>query len=149
MGGWICAYRDVSSGEALYVRDDGHYADLVEVTDLDSAAGADGMLLVEQGSTSIEYAGRLAAQRERFRATWNSCGPESPLAGMGREQARVEAYRALWVFGHRDVERSEVLTVGDAPRIQDGWIATDSVDDLDELPGYLEREFDIPRGLGG
>ncbi len=71
MAEWICAYRDDSSGEALYIRDEGHYADVVEVVELDTS-GADGMLLVQSGNTSIEYAGGLARQRERFKSAWES-----------------------------------------------------------------------------
>lgn len=129
---------------ALFIRDEGHYADVVEVTDLDSATETTGMVLIEQGSLSIEYAGNFAAQRRRFRSAIDTIGSPS-LTGLTRQNARMLAYSALWEYGYRDIEESHVLAERDVDQKQDGWEAEDFADDPAEVWGFLADNFDIER----
>lgn len=106
---YVMAHGDISlSHGGLFVADQGHgWAEVVEVTDLDSAVGTTNLVLVEQGQVTIPY--RLSAARQAFRQSWQSCGPGScqdgALSGLDRPTARMLAFAAMWEYGHRDVER--------------------------------------------
>jgi len=106
---------DVSiSYGGLFVRDCGHYFDVVEVTDLDSACGADGLVLVETGSTSHEY-----YSRAEIRNAMRSCNGDDwrslyRLGNLTREQSRLRVAEVLWQYGHKDIDTSVVL-VNDSP----------------------------------
>lgn len=146
MSDWLTMYADVSLVHGgLFVRDEGHYADVVEVTDLDSATGTTEMVMVEQGSCSIEYASSFAKQRELLAHALAACGPErSELVRMPRAMRRAAAYAALWSYGHGDTEHTHVLTTDrTAPRVQDGWEAEGRVNGSKGLVRWLRRMYDI------
>ena len=51
---WLTGYEDLPHG-AFYSKDCGDYFDVVTVTDLDSATGAEGLVLVESKTTSFTF----------------------------------------------------------------------------------------------
>lgn len=109
---------------ALFVRDMGAgWAEVVEVTDLDSAVGTTNLVLVEQGTVAIPY--KLGSARETFKHSWEACGPGAcgrRLSDMDRELARLAGFAAMWEYGYRDVEQSWTLATD---REYDEWAGPD------------------------
>lgn len=157
MAEYQTAYADVNLlYGGLFIRDEGHWADVIEVIDLDSAAGTRNMTLVGQGSVSIEYvtAGhygtttKLGAQRETLRSCMIGAGPgwheDFRITGLDRDTARMIAYAALWSFGLRDLEESTVLANDtDWSAEAESWEPEDTVDGEDGLRDWLSHRYGV------
>lgn len=125
----------------IYVRVDGtSYADVVEVSDLDSAIGYADAYLIESGS--VPFQGDRAA-RERTRSALSTVGlTMADLRALPRAQRRFELARALWVYGFRDSDRQETVTMGaKAAESFDGWNADTRLRANANLARYVESEF--------
>jgi hypothetical protein len=109
------------------------YANFVEVTDLDGACGATGMVLVEKGTVNFDL--------ERIRKAVASCGWSEgirKLKGAARKAAIIAAVKGYYGM---DVDESETIqTFEDASWRYDGWKATKHVDPSD-LKGYVESVY--------
>ena len=150
----------------LFVRDMGHgWAEVVEVTDLDSAVGTTNLVLVEQGTVTVPY--RLHSARAAFKQSWESCGPAvcgQRLGDLGRATGRLAAFAAMWEYGHRDIEQSWTIATDrecDEWAGPDRWRVTESevyskrwkrhrrmplrVNGESGLWRWLRRELDIER----
>jgi hypothetical protein len=131
----------------LWIKDCGDYAEWVEVTDLDSATGTSGLILVASGSVGF-YARDLADMRSVLDGALNCCGyRRNLLAAETREWRRLMAWEALYGYKRGDLERWEVIrTDGQAPCDQEdhGFTATSTIESERELRDYLSRAYDIP-----
>lgn len=117
----VYADRDILYG-ALYVKDCGDYAEVVEVTDLDSAAGTTDMVNVSTGSVGL-YGRNLADNRRRLTEAFASVGGFTTTST--REWRRLQAWAALWQYGSRDVDTDVVIaTSRDASGGRDDWRPT-------------------------
>lgn len=110
MSEWTLAYGDVDLAYGgLFIRDQGHgWAEVIEVTDLDSAVGTTNLVEVQEGSVMLPSCS-LGAAREALRRAWGACGGPgngTDLTGLDRTTARLMAFAALWQYGHGDRERS-------------------------------------------
>jgi hypothetical protein len=118
---YVMAHGDVDIAYgALFIADQGDsWAEVVEVTDLDSAVGTTNLVLVEQGSVILPTAS-LHAAREALRRAWESCG--FTCRPSDRATARLMAFAALWEYGHGDRERSWTIATD---REYDEWAGPD------------------------
>ena len=107
MSGSLVGYSDPTVSNGLWVRDhhgDG-YADVVELTDMDSAAGVPNTLMVEMGVVNVP--GKLSEYREIARTMDTRRG----IAGLTREARRRRWWADIWSYGlHRDIDRRIVLS---------------------------------------
>src|SRR5437660_10851021 len=84
-----------------FIRDEGHYFDFVEVTDLASACGADGLIEIQSGSTSHE-----SRTREEITTALKSCGPGDDfrsaykLGQTNRQTSRLMVADTPGSYGH-------------------------------------------------
>jgi hypothetical protein len=134
---------DVSiSYGGLFIRDERHYFDVVEVSDLASACGADGLTLIESGDTGTD--GR---KRTEITNMLRSAGPGNDfrklykLGRMTRQASRAMIAETMWRYGSRDIDTSVVLVSGgpytdecanceDPISVKDGaWQHDDAADD--------------------
>lgn len=107
------------------------YADVVEVTDLDSACGAAGMVLIEKGSVCLDF--------RRVRKALGSCGWYDRKADRRcRRAAMAEAVKSY--FGMDTGESEVVQTERGGPMSHDGWRATKVVEHTD-LRGYVSAVY--------
>lgn len=132
---WRTAYadNDILAG-GLWIRDYGDYADVIEVTDLDSAAGTTNMVIVSIGSVGL-YGRNLAENRKRVADAVQSCGYS------GKLPPRLPIWAALWEYGTRDIE-SEVIIATDREWSggRDGWRPTSHSAGVDGQFGkWIER----------
>jgi len=117
------AYGDVNVlYGGLWIQDHGDYADVVEVTDLDSAAGATNMVLVSIGSVGL-YGRNLAENRQRLDTALESGMGKDALASIAdRKHRRLAAWAALWEYGYRDIDQEHTIaTDRDWQGNRDGW----------------------------
>lgn len=107
MSGSFAGYCDPAVSNGLWVRDhhrDG-YAEVVELTDMDSAAGVPNTLMVEVGV--VNAPGKLSEYREIARTMDTRRG----MAGLTREARRRRWWADIWSYGlHRDIDRQIVLS---------------------------------------
>jgi hypothetical protein len=97
----------LEGGTAVRVNRMFGYADVVEMTDMGSAAGCDGAVLMTTGSVVLDRA--KLTDRRRFRSALQTCGlTMAELGKMDRDTRSAELARAVWVYGFRD-EESRVL----------------------------------------
>lgn len=110
------------------------YAECVEVTDLDSACGADGMCLIEKGTINFDY--------KRVRKAIESCGwIDRGRAKMDKPHRRAMYLQAVKDYYGMDVDGSEVIQTDPTfPMRNDGWKATKVVSHID-LPGYVVATY--------
>jgi hypothetical protein len=136
-------YADVNiEYGGFWVKDQGDYADWAELTNLDSATGTTGMVLLEFGSVGL-YGRNFAENRKRFNGSFGSCGAGT-LKGMDHKTGRMAGWQALKSYGYANVDSSIVIrTDGTAPMSQDGWHAEVTIE-LEDLPGYLRSKWDLP-----
>jgi hypothetical protein len=131
----------------LWIKDCGDYAEWVEVTDLDSATGTSGLILVESGSVGF-YARDLRDMRSMLKGALSCCSDRrNMLAAETRQWRRLMAWEALHGYKRGDLDRWEVIrTDAQAPCNQEeyGFTATSTIEDERELRDYLSREYDIP-----
>lgn len=151
---WVKWYSDVNIRfGALWLRDHGDYADVLEVTDLESAAGAAGAVLIERGSVGLYgYPRSISKQVSRVREALESCGA-GVQAWREIEEGkykRLAAWAALWSYGAGDREYSDtVIDDEDSWRERDGqayWsepIAA-TVDGEAGLREYIWRKYGVP-----
>jgi hypothetical protein len=95
-----------------FVRDQGHWFDVVEVMELP----ANGLTLIESGNVSADkereaITNALAAWGDGWREPYR-------LGATTREQSRARIAQALWESGGKDIDTSVVL-VTDSPYIDD------------------------------
>lgn len=112
------------------------YGEVVEVTDLDSACGFTGAVLVERGSANgtDDKVRILSALRAR------GMTPRDLLSIRGAANKRTEIVRALWDYGYRDIERTEIWQLEeDGPLTFEGWTARRLAGG--EIGGYVVRNF--------
>lgn len=124
---WRMAHGDADlSYGGLFIRDmGGGWAEVVEVTDLDSAVGTTNLVEVTQGSVMLPSRS-LHAAREALRRAWESCGGPGNgygrLSELDRPTGRLVAFAALWEYGHGDRERSWVIATD---RVFSEWAGPD------------------------
>lgn len=132
------------------VRDEGDYASVLEVTDLDSAAGATGRVLVEVRSVGL-YSRSIREEVDRLREALESCGGGVPLhlRIASRDARRMHAWSALASYGAGDVDRSVIIQTEEHEHhefcpsdCRDGWPPEVTVDGEAGLIAYLWQEFD-------
>lgn len=127
-------------GIATQVDRNGGYATVVECTDLASAIGQDGCVLIERGTVILT--GGLS-KRRHLRSALESFGwKASDLLQFDRPQRANELARALWVYGQRDYDLQMVIR-WDGPEPEDGT----GLDFMER--GYMEVDsaVDGPDGL--
>ena len=118
------------------------YVNIVEVTDLDSAIGFAGAMLIEARTVSVDDKRRWSESLGVIGATLED---NDDINDNGRAHYRKgsKAWRmclvyALSVYGYYDTERSEaVQPERDCPVKYDGWEATR----IRSLRSYVRREF--------
>lgn len=135
---------DVRYG-GVWIKDCGDYAEWVEVTDLDSATGTTGMVLVESGSVSF-YSRDLHEIRSMLDRALSCCGDRKLLLETSdRKWKRLMAWEALHGYKRGDIDQSViVLTDREAPAHQDGWHADMVIEDECELRQWLFQAFNVP-----
>lgn len=100
-------------GTAVRVDRSGGYADVVEATDLESAIGQEGCIMIERGT--VVLTGGLS-KRRHLRSALESFGwKASDLLQFERAKRADELARALWVYGMRDTETPVVIRIGEEP----------------------------------
>lgn len=141
---WRTAYadNDILSG-GLWIRDYGDYADVIEVTDLDSAAGTTNMVIVSVGSVGM-YGRDLAENRRRIADARQSCGHEAGT----RDNLRLRDWASLWECGTRDIESETIMaTAKEWSGGRDAWKPTEHSYGVDGQFGkWIERVNDT-KGL--
>lgn len=112
------------------------YADVVEVTDLDSACGFEGAVLIEKGSAN------LPSSLKVIRAVMASCGWTQGRRSLPKEARRAMLFECLWRYGHRDVDESEVVQTEEGAPMEnrEGWKAEKFVAP-DDLEGYVASRY--------
>jgi hypothetical protein len=150
MSEWKIAHADANlTYGGLFVRDEGYWADIVNVEDL-ADCGAENMVLVEKGSVSYDHR-NLRQSRAEFRSAVVGCGPgwhgEWKITGMSRENARLLAHAALWEYGYKDRDEVNVLTTDrEFSQPRDGkFTITGRVNGEKGLWRWLRRQYDIER----
>jgi hypothetical protein len=109
------------------------YANCVEVTDLDSACGANGMCLIEVGTVNFDY--------KRIRKAAAACGWLTPGHRVARPHRRAALIEAVKSYYGMEVDRSEVVQTDPTfPMVNDGWKAEKVVSHID-LPGYVASNY--------
>jgi hypothetical protein len=119
------------------------YANVVEVTDLDSAIGFSGAILIEERTVITDH-------KERWPSALSTIGasllPNGDIDDNGRPIRKDSlAWRmclvyALSAYGHYDTDRSETLQPDpDGPLSFDSWKATRIRSN--GLRAYVRREF--------
>jgi hypothetical protein len=131
-------------GTAVRVDRSGGYADVVEMSDLDSAIGQEGCVILERGS--VVLTGGLR-KRRYLRSALESFGwKASDLLQFDRADRANELARALWTYGMRDIEPVAVIRYADGDSDDDeimgrGYMEVDEiVDSADALvPRFMEE----------
>jgi len=144
---FVEAYADVDIRYGgLWIKDCGDYAEWVEITDLDSATGTRGLVMVESGSVGF-YARDLGDMRSLLDGALNCCGDRKALLeAPGGCEKRLMAWEALHGYKRGDVDRCTIIrTDADEPVDQSdyGFVAELTIEDEHELRDYISREFDI------
>lgn len=115
------------------------YASFVKVTDLASACGFEGAILIEHG----EACG--LDDPERVRQAMRSCGCSARDFNVGlkdgakaKQAIRHMIADAMISYGHCDYDRQEVVQMNDdSPMVYDGWKANKRLHNAD-LMGYVK-----------
>jgi hypothetical protein len=122
----------------VWIKDQGEYADWVELTDLDSATGTRGMVLLEFGSVGL-YGRTFADNLNRFRNAIQGMS----LKGINHKNGRLVGWAQLRSYGYGDTDSRLVIRTDPAsPVKQEGWEATITVE-TEDLPGYLRSVHDL------
>lgn len=123
----------------LWIRDCGTYADAVEITDLDSACGFRGAVLIERHS--IYYGHKLAESKRRLRSALSCVGMKlSDLVGLPRDKRRFELWRALHAYGYRDSDTLDILQLEpDGPLKFESWEARKQTGG--DVGGYVMAKY--------
>lgn len=110
----------------IWIKHEGDYASFVRITDLDSACGFTGAVMIERGSTGL-YARNLRENIARVKSAMECCGLEvSQLASMPRNAARAHIWDALISYGISDIEdeNTEILQLEPGePMSFESWTA--------------------------
>ncbi len=115
------------------------YASFVKVTDLASACGFEGAILIEHGTTcGLDDA-------ERVRRAVKSCGCSARGFNVGlkngakaKQAIRHMIADAMISYGHCDYDRQEVVQLlDDGPMVYDGWAVDKRLHNCD-LMGYVK-----------
>jgi len=132
---------DVQHGGAYFAMetyDDG-YVDCVRITDLDSACGFDGAVMVEHVIV-------LVGDAEQTKQAMRCCGlSEDELSQYDKESRRMAIVNALLYYGYYDPNNgrghnSEIIqTEDDGPIEFDSWKAEKRVSS-DDLEGYVKAK---------
>jgi hypothetical protein len=153
---WTEVYSDVDITQgAMWIKDYGGYADILEVTDLDSACGAVGRVLVTEGSVGL-YGRGTRSNAARLCNALESCGMgvRAHREIENREARRADAWRAMRAYGYGDTEREIVLQVeamdnnemaeSDAHwGLGDSWRPHCVVDGEAGLRAWLHERYDV------
>jgi hypothetical protein len=122
---------------------DNGYATVIEVTDLDSATGFPGAMLIEERTVTIDMP---ECWQESLSCIGANLLPNGDISDNGRVLVkntlgwRMCLVYALSAYGHYDTERSEVVQpCPDQPLDKDGWHATRIRSN--GLRSYVRREF--------
>ena len=113
------------------------YAEAVRVTDLDSACGFRGAVLIE----SVTVNGTDDKGRIQRALACVGLTARDLLRMRDNTARRLAIADALLAYGYCDYERSEVVqTEAGAPMADDGWRAEKFITS-DDLRGYVEAEW--------
>lgn len=162
---WVEAYADVNiTYGALWIKDYGDYADVLEVTDLDGTCGAVGRVLVTEGSTGL-YGRGVRECIDILKGALSCCGDAGEhrrlvdLDGMqagseGYKARRLDAWRALYSYRHGDREKETIIQVEDVSEqemdqsdrengLGSDWNPTVKVDGEAGLRAWLAERYGI------
>ena len=146
---WQEAYADVNiTYGGLWIKDYGDYADVLEVTDIDSATGAPGRVLVDIGSVGF-YTRSASDAVKRLRSALSSagCGADA-LLGMTGNERRLAAWEAMWNYGLGDREESRIIAHDSEAALAETAYGFNDIDATVEgeegLRAYLASEFNVP-----
>ena len=131
---------NISNG-GMFIRIDERekYAEVVRITDLDSACGFTGAVMIEH-LTAFDF-----SNPKKLENVSNSCGiPLTYSAVMNDFESIVEGFIEYGYFdkdeswdNYREPYIEIVQTIQGEPKVFDGWIATKTVLE-DNLKGYIE-----------
>lgn len=129
--------RNLEYGGKFYKLDDWEhgYAECVDVTDLDSACGFTGGLIIEVGTITLR-------SDEGHANALRCCGTVlEDLDNLSTERGKLMLLDALMVYYGMDVDRREVVqTHEEGPMQFDGWKADRRV--LSEnIEGYIRSKY--------
>lgn len=172
---YMIAYADsnIQYG-GLFVKLEDDYAMIVEVTDLDSATGANNLVLIESGSVSVSngwtaHFDRPKSLRDVWRDLMSSYGPLDSqgfkVTGIDRLTLRRMLYVASWQYGlEKGIDTSIVLATsnrckhcGDPIeptndrfpilRKPHGWTHSELTEDDVTYPTQIECDYMDERGF--
>jgi hypothetical protein len=134
---------------AEWVKDEGDCASWVEIVDLDSAAGAESMVLVVERSIGC-YSGSIAEQVQRLRTALESgIGVAEYRAIRDRATRRAVAWAEMARYGYGDTERETVLRLEKGGRNPDDWRADETVNGEPGLRRWLRQQYGLHFTRGG
>lgn len=126
-----------------WIRDRGEYADIYEITDLDSAMGFDGAVMIERKSVGF-YSRSLAENKRRLKSALGSWGLSVsmiPNQIKGRAKQRAVIWEAMSEYGYGDSEVIETLQLrADGPMGFEGWKA-DRRQPKGDIGGYVMAKY--------
>ena len=108
----------------MWLRHYGDYCDAIEITDLDSATGFTGAVMIERKGASLP--GKLRTAKATIKSALSVYGWSiGNLRGMRPSERRTLTWQAMLAYGYGDTDTLEILQLEpDGPmQSRDGWKA--------------------------
>lgn len=135
---WLYCGDGSAEHGGIWVKHEGDYASFVEITDLDSACGFTGAVMIEKGSTGL-YGQGLRDNIKRIKQALDCYGVSvADLGVMKREERHACIWRALAAYGIKDIEEheTEILQLEPGEEMEfESWTA--SRVQLGDIGGYV------------
>lgn len=140
---WVYLGDGNAAYGGLWIRHYGDYCDAIEITDLDSACGFTGAVMIERRSAGLRRS--LADNRERIKHALETCGwtiRDMPEVARTKEAKRALIWEALIRYGYGDTDTLETLQLEpDGPmQSRDGWKA-DRRQTGGDIGGYIMARY--------
>lgn len=127
----------------IWIKHCGDYAEAIEITDLDSAVGFNGAVMIERKSVGL-YVRQLSEAKKRIRSALSVYGwTYSTLRRecSTKERRKAEVWRAMLAYGYGDSDIVETLQLEpDGPMAFDGWTA-DRTQTRGDIGGYVMAKY--------
>ena len=127
----------------IWIRHHGDYCDAVEITDLDSACGFDGAVMIERLSSGL-YDRKLSDRKKALKQALDCYGwTISDLPKGNRQATRAAIWEAMIRYGYcdRESENAEILQLdADGPMEFESWTAVRKQPHGD-IGGYVMAKY--------
>ena len=140
---WVYLGDVNAANGGIWIQHNGDYCDAIEVTDLDSATGFTGPVIIERRTASLSRS--FSENRKRIKSALASCGwtiRDMPETAHSKEAKRALIWEALIRYGYGDCETLEILQLEpDGPMQSRNGRKADRRQTGGDIGGYVMAKY--------